>query len=320
MIRITLDPGHTQNYNEYPPKRGFYEGTQMWKLANYLKAELEKYGFIVKTTRPNLADNPSLAQRGQIAAGDDLIISLHSNATADIKDTQTTGTVIFYTLSTPHIKTLADKLGNKIASLMGHHYRGSMTKESTTMKGYDYYGVLRYAIINKCKAGLLIEHGFHTNPKDAAFLTVDNNLKKLAEEEAKIIYEYYKGGINMNYLESDIILMKGQKSELVRQLQKDLIALGYSLAPYGADGDFGTVTENAVRKFQADNKLTVDGKVGPQTKKKIAELLAAKAKAETETAYVKEIQALRNELNSLKTIVNNFETILKSLEEKINKK
>jgi len=276
MIRITLDPGHTQNYNVYPPKRGFYEGTQMWKLANYLKAELEKYGFIVKTTRPNLADNPSLAQRGQIAAGDDLIISLHSNATANAKDTQTTGTVIFYTLSTPHIKTLADKLGNKIASLMGHHYRGSMTKESTTMKGYDYYGVLRNAIINKCKAGLLIEHGFHTNPKDAAFLTVDNNLKKLAEEEAKIIYEYYEGEINMNYLESNIVLMKGQKSELVKQLQKDLIKLGYSLSPYGADGSFGKATEDAVKKWQKANGLVVDGKFGPASKAKMRELLKPK--------------------------------------------
>jgi len=32
-----------------------------------------------------------------------------------------------------------------------------------------------------------------------------------------------------------------------------------------ADGDFGTITENAVKRFQQSNNLTVDGKAGPNT-------------------------------------------------------
>ena len=44
-------------------------------------------------------------------------------------------------------------------------------------------------------------------------------------------------------------------------------------------GDYGAVTEQAVKKFQADNKLSVDGIAGPATQNKIAELLSKKNNA-----------------------------------------
>lgn len=61
------------------------------------------------------------------------------------------------------------------------------------------------------------------------------------------------------------ILTKGCKGEDVKAVQEDLITLGYDLGPYGADGDFGGLTDKAVREFQSAHKLTVDGAVGPQT-------------------------------------------------------
>lgn len=45
----------------------------------------------------------------------------------------------------------------------------------------------------------------------------------------------------------------------VRNLQKDLIKLGYDLGPDGADGYYGSYTKAAVRAFQRNNGLSVDG-------------------------------------------------------------
>ena len=190
-IRITLDPGHGRTGNPYPPQKGYYEGTQMWKLANFLKAELEKYGFEVVTTRPNLNDDPSLSARGQTAGknGHSLFLSLHSNAPASASDTKPTGSVVYYSLTDAKNKIFADKLGNKVSEIMGHYYRGSVTR--TGSSGADYYGVIRAAAQSGCKAAFILEHGFHTNIKDSAFLIVDANLQKLAVEEAKVIAQYF---------------------------------------------------------------------------------------------------------------------------------
>lgn len=61
------------------------------------------------------------------------------------------------------------------------------------------------------------------------------------------------------------LLSRGSNGIEVRKLQENLIQLGYSVGPDGADGDFGRNTYNAVRKFQEDHNLEVDGEAGPLT-------------------------------------------------------
>ncbi|NLT97168.1 MAG: peptidoglycan-binding protein [Christensenellaceae bacterium] len=61
------------------------------------------------------------------------------------------------------------------------------------------------------------------------------------------------------------LLKKGKKGEDVRLVQQELMMLGYDLGKWGADGIFGSQTRNAVRKYQKDHKLKVDGIVGKQT-------------------------------------------------------
>lgn len=56
------------------------------------------------------------------------------------------------------------------------------------------------------------------------------------------------------------VLKKGSTGEYVKILQQLLAEKGYS--PYG---DFGSVLDDAVRKFQRNNGLEVDGCVGPKT-------------------------------------------------------
>lgn len=283
MIRILLDPGHAWNANRYPSLKDIFEGTQMWKLATFLQPELEKKGFYVKNTRPNLKDFHLVEARGRMAKGFDLVISLHSNAPgpaamADGTYYNVRGTVIIYSLSSPKIKPLADAMGKRIASLMDHRYRGSITIESESKDrvGEDRNAVLRNAARVGCKAGLLVEHGFHTNAKDAAFLAKDENLKKIAIAESEAIAEYYgKGLFDMNYLDSNVTLYKGLKNnDYVAQLQEDLMEIGYDLSPHGADGSFGARTEAVVLAYQKDNGLKEDGRFGPASKRKMKELKA----------------------------------------------
>ena len=52
-------------------------------------------------------------------------------------------------------------------------------------------------------------------------------------------------------------LVKGAQGDAVRQIQQFLTQFGYE--PGGVDGDFGNLTEGAVRRFQADRGLAEDG-------------------------------------------------------------
>ena len=61
------------------------------------------------------------------------------------------------------------------------------------------------------------------------------------------------------------IIRKGSKGNAVRALQLLLIGNSISCGSYGADGDFGSATDRAVRQFQTANGLTVDGIVGAKT-------------------------------------------------------
>ena len=92
-----------------------------------------------------------------------------------------------------------------------------------------------------------------TNSNIAGYCTVDYD----KESEAKTVM------IELNQLE------KGSKGDNVKALQILLIGYGFDCGNYGADGDFGSATNEAVRKYQKAKGLTVDGIVGEKTWKKI---------------------------------------------------
>ena len=56
---------------------------------------------------------------------------------------------------------------------------------------------------------------------------------------------------------------RGSKGDAVKRLQRLLRDFGYS--PGAVDGDFGSKTEKAVKAFQTDFGLEVDGIAGSQT-------------------------------------------------------
>ncbi len=61
----------------------------------------------------------------------------------------------------------------------------------------------------------------------------------------------------------DRLLKQSMQGYDVEQLQKDLSYLGYNTR--GVDGIFGPLTHSAVKQFQSQNGLAVDGMVGKQT-------------------------------------------------------
>ncbi len=61
-------------------------------------------------------------------------------------------------------------------------------------------------------------------------------------------------------------LSRGMNGSDVERLQKDLSAKGYQVS---VDGNFDETTENAVKAFQKDNNITVDGVVGAETGPKL---------------------------------------------------
>lgn len=63
----------------------------------------------------------------------------------------------------------------------------------------------------------------------------------------------------------------GSRGEVVRDLQKSLRSLGYTLQ---IDGDFGPATRQTVKNFQRDHRLRRDGIVGPKTFEMLARKLA----------------------------------------------
>lgn len=62
--------------------------------------------------------------------------------------------------------------------------------------------------------------------------------------------------------------------DTVKQRQQALIALGYDLGKWGADGVWGFYTRSALEAFQEDAGIRVDGVYGPQTDKAMRRALS----------------------------------------------
>lgn len=128
-----------------------------------------------------------------------------------------------------------------------------------------------YELKNTNAVAFYEEHAFHDNLEDATWF--HTHMNEIAESAAKGLCEYF--GIPYVAPSNDnkpaipstatTILRKGSTGAEVKSLQKKLLQIGYYLGSYGADGDYGDATVTAVRKFQKDNSLTVDGEAGPNT-------------------------------------------------------
>lgn len=184
-MKICLDAGHYGKYNRSTVNYSYYESDFSWKFHLLLKAELEKYGVTVITTRPAQAKDLALETRGRTAKGCDLFLSLHSNA-CGIES-------VDYPLACCTVTGKVDALGQKLADTVQRVMKTNQNSRIIKRQGNggrDYYGVLRGAA-SVGVPGILLEHSFHTNLRATNWLLTDSNLVPLAEAEAKTIAEHY---------------------------------------------------------------------------------------------------------------------------------
>ena len=123
------------------------------------------------------------------------------------------------------------------------------------------------------------EHVFHDNAEDARWF--HDNMRKIAESTARGMCAYFgiafvdpyagnkdNGGESTDKSGVAVtldVLKKGNDGAEVKAVQALLIGYGYNLGSWGADGDFGSATDSAVRQYQQKNGLVVDGIVGAKT-------------------------------------------------------
>lgn len=213
---IVLDPGHggsdpgTSNQSE-----GLIESQLNLKVANYCKAELEKYtGIKVYMTRTS-DTYVSLEDRVKIAKnyGAHLFVSIHMNS-ATSKNAE--GAEVYYPNAnynkevSKEGKEAAQFILDELANLgltkrriQDTYYPDKATddkdyKESIYEDGSkaDYYSVIRNSKKNGFP-GIIVEHAFVTNEDDAAKLKQESFLKKLGEADAQGIIKCYH--LKMDY-------------------------------------------------------------------------------------------------------------------------
>ena len=196
-MKICIDAGHYGKYNRSPVVKEYYESEMNWKLHHLLKKYLEQYGIEVIQTRNDHAKDLALASRGKKAKGCALLLSLHSNAASD---ENVDYVVAMYQVDDncgemdEQSKAVAKKLADCVAKVMGAEAKTWSTQSGKDLDGNgykdDYYGVLRGAH-SVGVAGVILEHGFHTNKAQAEWLLKDSNLDKLARAEAEVIAEHF---------------------------------------------------------------------------------------------------------------------------------
>lgn len=197
-IKLCFDAGHYTNYNRSNVYENYYEGNMTWELHLLVKEYLEKNYINVSiiTTRSERDKDLSVYNRGYKAKGCDGFYSFHSNA---CDDKNVDRVVIIKGLGVKGVDNYAERLGEAIKKCMKLNSEVQVYEKSKE-NNQEFYGVLRGAKDAGVKDRYIIENSFHTNYNSAKWLCNINNLRVLAEEQAKEIADHHKLIKNINEL------------------------------------------------------------------------------------------------------------------------
>lgn len=199
--RLVIDPGHGGIFSG-AVYDGRTEKNLTLRISEYLRDYLQAHYpeiEVYMTRESDIELDSDLAtelEKRAIFAKEkeaDIFVSLHLNA-SDKHDS--TGVVVYYSLREnvgAESRKLAQSIQTKLVGL-GIRDRGIETRKSNDLfdeegNVYDYYAVIRHNA-NRDIPAVIVEHCFIDNNSDAAFLSDDNALKRLAKADAEGIAEY----------------------------------------------------------------------------------------------------------------------------------
>ena len=189
-MKVMIDPGHYGKYvNQSPVDKTYYESATVWVLANYLAESLRSMGVLVGMTRTNIDENPPLVERGRMASGYDLFVSVHTNATGNSQGSEVANWPVSYVQVSGASTEIGECIGKALMPLFNASKYECYSQKNAN--GQDYLGVLRGAA-EVGVPGLVVEHGFHTCLADVKLLKDDAFLRLLADTDAQTIVAYLK--------------------------------------------------------------------------------------------------------------------------------
>jgi len=235
--------------------RSFYENEFNKEAKRYFLEACARQGFRTVDVKPGNQDL-SLTARAQIVNSSNatLVVTFAYNAAArDDVFGSANGVETFYSPINPFpndSRTLATRIQNRLIEGTSQTNRG--------VKSANYY-MLRAV---NCPSAL-VEAGFMTNLREAKLMMDPDFQRQVGEEACHGVCDYlgvsYKGPSALSYP----TIRRGSRGNNVRYLQYKLLSKLYN--PGEIDGIFGGGVENAVKRFQRDNGLVVDGIVGKNT-------------------------------------------------------
>lgn len=275
-MKINLDMGHTLRGGDTGAEGNGYKEQECTREIGYkVKAKLEALGHSVCVCSIDSASslNESLAARVNRANsnGGDLYVSIHLNAGGGH------GTEV-YTYQGRELSVARNVLNN-ICSL-GYTNRGLKGAKLYVINHTNMPAMLieccfidsnedmnRYNaedIANSIVKGLVGETSAATsNVKQSS---KENDWVRRLQEECNrqgFSNQAVDGIPGPNTVNGCPTLKCGSSGEITKLIQEKLVSLGYGTN--GIDGIFGNGTLEAVKRYQADNNLEVDGIVGPNT-------------------------------------------------------
>lgn len=265
VIKIMIDPGHANYYNPSTVVNGYYESVMTWTLSNYLKEELEALGVQADLTKTSLEDDPDLQPRGHMSAGYDFFLSVHSNA-ASYSSIDYPVAICYQNLDWTDIddtsRAVGQLLTDKVTEVMETRQKGIIwqrlsdnDRDRNGVNDDEWYGVLcgaRYV----GTPGVLMEHSFHTNYRATVWLMQDSNLRKLAKEEATVLYTYFRTQKESNRYIGDV---DGDGSLSVQDAVQ--ILTYYAQQAAGCSPAFASDLQYTTADYDGDGSITVNDAV-----------------------------------------------------------